>query len=232
MRPHRALVPQLSPEIELQGREAHHLLEVLRARPGNVVTVFDGKGLEGRAVVESVEGGLLRLRLEQTWEASREVGVPVELYVALLKGDALAEVVRAATELGATRIVPVVTVHSVAKEMGGNKLERLRRVAVEAAKQSGRTVIPVVADPIPLKQVPQVEQGFVAHVGAELRVRDVLEPGKPVSLATGPEGGFSPQEVDFLIGRGFRPVTLGRRILRAETAPLALLALVTVGEGL
>jgi 16S rRNA (uracil1498-N3)-methyltransferase len=232
MRPHRALVPHLSPEIELRGREAHHLLEVLRARPGDVVTVFDGKGLEGRAVVERVEEGFLWLRLEQSWEASREVGVALELYVALLKGDALAEVVRAATELGVTRIVPVVSVHSVAKEMGAHKLERLRRIAVEAAKQSGRTVVPVVAEPIPLKQIPQVEQGFVAHVGAELRVRDVLEPGKPISLATGPEGGFSPQEVEFLTRRGFRPVTLGRRILRAETAPLALLALVTAGEGL
>ncbi|WP_018466314.1 16S rRNA (uracil(1498)-N(3))-methyltransferase [Calidithermus timidus] len=232
MRPHRALVPHLSPEIELRGREARHLLEVLRARPGDLVTVFDGKGLEGRAVVEAVEAGILRLRLEQSWEVSREVGVPVELYVALLKGDALADVVRAATELGVTRIVPTITTHSVAKEMGGNKLERLRRVAVEAAKQSGRTVVPVVAEPIPLKQIPQVEQGFVAHVGSELRVREVLEPGKPISLATGPEGGFSPQEVDFLVGRGFQPVTLGRRILRAETAPLALLALVTAGEGL
>ncbi|MER3443005.1 MAG: 16S rRNA (uracil(1498)-N(3))-methyltransferase [Meiothermus sp.] len=232
MRPHRALVPHMSSEIELRGREAHHLLEVLRARPGDFVTVFDGKGLEGRAVVEWAEAGILRLRLEQTWEAGREVGVPVELYVALLKGDALADVVRAATELGVTRVVPIVTVHCVAKEIGANKLERLRRVAVEAAKQSGRTVVPAVTDPISLKQVPEVEQGYVAHVGAELRVRDVLETDKPVSLATGPEGGFSPQEVEFLTGRGFRPVTLGRRILRAETAPLALLALVTAGEGL
>ena len=231
VRPHRAFAPKLEPLLTLTGREAHHLADVLRARPGDAVTVFDGEGLEGRAVVRSVEDGVVELEVTETWPASREVPVPVVLYVALLKGDKLADVVRAATELGATKIIPLVCVHSVAKEMGEGKLLRLRRVALEAAKQSERTTIPEVLAPIPLSAIPPVEQGLVAHPGGSLRVRDILELSRPVALATGPEGGFSEDEMQILLERGFTPVTLGRRILRAETAPLALLSLVTAGEG-
>lgn len=232
MRPHRAYAPQLQPTLSLTGREAHHLAEVLRARPGDAVTVFDGKGREGRAVVRRVEGGVVELEVTETWPAGREPPLPVVLYVALLKGDGLADVVRAATELGVTRIVPLVSLHAVAKEIGEGKLLRLRRVALEAAKQSGRTTVPEVLAPIPLGAIPPVEQGLVAHPGSSLRVRDVLDLSQPVALATGPEGGFSEAEVQILAERGFTPVTLGRRILRAETAPLALLSLVTAGEGL
>lgn len=231
VRPHRAFAPRLQTLLILTGREARHLADVLRARPGDTVTVFDGKGLEGRAVVRSVEGGRVELEVTETWPASREAPVPVVLYIALLKGDKLADVVRAASELGVTKIVPLVSVHAVAKEMGEGKLERLRRVALEAAKQSERTTVPEVLAPIPLRAIPAVEQGFVAHPGSSVRVRDVLDLSTPVAVATGPEGGFSEAEVQILLERGFTPVTLGRRILRAETAPLALLSLVTAGEG-
>ncbi|PZA06996.1 MULTISPECIES: 16S rRNA (uracil(1498)-N(3))-methyltransferase [unclassified Meiothermus] len=231
MRPHRAFAPKLAPLLTLTGREARHLAEVLRARPGDTLTVFDGEGLEGRAVVRAVEGGVVELEVTATWPASREVPVPVVLYVALLKGDKLADVVRAATELGATRIIPLVCVYSVPKEIGEGKLLRLRRVALEAAKQSGRTTVPEVLAPIPLSAIPPVEQGLAAHPGSAVRVRDVLDLSRPITLATGPEGGFSEDEMQTLTERGFTPVTLGQRILRAETAPLALLSLVTAGEG-
>lgn len=91
----------------------------------------------------------MRYRVLEERRPEREVGVEVVLYVALLKGDKLAEVVRAATELGATRIQPLVTRHSVPKEMGEGKLRRLRAVAPEAAKQSGRVVVPEVLPPSP-----------------------------------------------------------------------------------
>ncbi len=231
MRPHRVYVPKITPEVRVWGREARHLLEVLRARVGDTVTVFDGQGLEGRAVLAAIEGGAAHLRVEETWPTDREVGVPVVLYAALLKGDKLADVVRAATELGVSRFTPLITERSIPKEMKRAKLERLRRIAVEAAKQSGRTRLPEVTEPIPLEAVPEVPQGFVAHPGSSLRVREVLDLERPVALATGPEGGFSAREVALLEARGFVPVTLGRRILRAETAAVALVALVTAGEG-
>ncbi len=227
MRPHRAYSPGLTGVLPLE--EGRHLVEVLRAGVGDRFTVFD----ESReALAEVVDlGPPVRYRILEERRPEREVGVEVVLYVALLKGDKLSEVVRAATELGATRIQPLITRHSVPKEMGEGKLRRLKAVAKEAAKQSGRLRVPEVLPPIPLKAVPQVEQGLVAHVGARALVREVLDLNRNLSLAVGPEGGFAEEEVALLKERGFTPVSLGRRILRAETAATALLAIVTAGEG-
>ncbi|MFN4073465.1 MAG: 16S rRNA (uracil(1498)-N(3))-methyltransferase [Thermus sp.] len=227
MRPHRAYSPGLTGVLPL--RESRHLLEVLRARPGDRFTVFDA---DREALAEVVElGPPVRYRILEERRPEREVGVEVALYPALLKGDKLSEVVRAATELGATRIQPLVTRHTVPKEMGEGKLKRLQAIAVEAAKQSGRLRVPEVLPPIPLTALPKVEQGMVAHVGAGSLVWEVLDLGKPLALAVGPEGGFAEEEVELLQGKGFTPVFLGRRILRAETAAIALLALCTAGEG-
>ncbi len=227
MRPHRAYSPGLTGVLPLE--EGRHLVEVLRAGVGDRFTVFD----ESReALAEVVDlGPPVRYRILEERRPEREVGVEVVLYVALLKGDKLSEVVRAATELGATRIQPLITRHSVPKEMGEGKLRRLKAIAKEAAKQSGRLRVPEVLPPIPLKAVPEVEQGLVAHVGARALVREVLDLNRNLSLAVGPEGGFAEEEVALLKERGFAPVSLGRRILRAETAALALLALATAGEG-
>jgi 16S rRNA (uracil1498-N3)-methyltransferase len=227
VRPHRAYSPGLTGVLPLE--EGRHLVEVLRAGVGDRFTVFD----ESReALAEVVDlGPPVRYRILEERRPEREVGVEVVLYVALLKGDKLSEVVRAATELGATRIQPLITRHSVPKEMGEGKLRRLKAVAKEAAKQSGRLRVPEVLPPIPLKAVPEVEQGLVAHVGARALVREVLDLNRNLSLAVGPEGGFAEEEVALLKERGFAPVSLGRRILRAETAATALLALATAGEG-
>jgi 16S rRNA (uracil1498-N3)-methyltransferase len=227
VRPHRAYSPGLTGILPLE--EGRHLVEVLRAGVGDRFTVFD----ESReALAEVVDlGPPVRYRILEERRPEREVGVEVVLYVALLKGDKLSEVVRAATELGATRIQPLITRHSVPKEMGEGKLRRLKAIAKEAAKQSGRLRVPEVLPPIPLKAVPEVEQGLVAHVGARALVREVLDLNRNLSLAVGPEGGFAEEEVALLKERGFAPVSLGRRILRAETAATALLALATAGEG-
>jgi 16S rRNA (uracil1498-N3)-methyltransferase len=227
VRLHRAYSPGLTGVLPLE--EGRHLVEVLRAGVGDRFTVFD----ESReALAEVVDlGPPVRYRILEERRPEREVGVEVVLYVALLKGDKLSEVVRAATELGATRIQPLITRHSVPKEMGEGKLRRLKAIAKEAAKQSGRLRVPEVLPPIPLKAVPEVEQGLVAHVGARALVREFLDLNRNLSLAVGPEGGFAEEEVALLKERGFAPVSLGRRILRAETAALALLALATAGEG-
>jgi 16S rRNA (uracil1498-N3)-methyltransferase len=231
MRPHRAYVEQIQPTIEISGREAKHLVEVLRAHPGDVLTVFDGKGQEARATVVATEAGTVQLAVEPAVAVSRETPYAVVLYIALLKGDKLADIIRAATELGVNQFVPILTQHCVVRELSMPKLERLRRVALEAAKQCERSIVPVVEPPCPLAALPQVAQGLVAHPRVATRVQDVWAKA-PTALVTGPEGGFSPQEIAVLEERGFAPVTLGPRILRAETAPLVLVSLVTASEGL
>ncbi len=232
MRKPRVFSPELAGEIRLTGREAHHLVHVLRVEPGREVVVFDGTGLEATGRVESIEGGTVVLTLSDPGPARREPPVEVVLYVALLKGDKLAGVVRAGSELGVNRFVPLVSEHSVPREMGRAKLERLRRIALEAAKQSGRAKVPEVAEPLALAELAPVEFGLVAHPYTSTAMSAINWPESgAVALASGPEGGFSEAEVEHLVGLGFAPVYLGPRILRAETAPLVLAAAATALRG-
>lgn len=231
MRPHRAFLPTLKSDPVLRGPEAKHLLDVLRVQVGDSFTVFDGSGLESTAKVLSVDNLEVQLSIGDPVESSKEPPMAVELYISLLKGDKLSDIVRAATELGATKIIPMISQHCVATDMGSNKLERIRRVALEAAKQSQRTVIPEVTEPILIRNIPEVKQGFVAHPYGSRVLNQEFSTSESVSLATGPEGGFSDKEIELLEQKGFKKVTLGPRILRAETAPIALLSLITSANG-
>jgi 16S rRNA (uracil1498-N3)-methyltransferase len=148
-----------------------------------------------------------------------------------LKGDKLSEVVRAATELGISRFQLLITDHADVKEIGAQKLERLQRVALEASKQCRRAVTPLVLSPIKLKHLEPVVCGLVAHPGSSLKPREAVNWNSSITIATGPEGGFSSLEIESLEARGFKTVGLGPRILRAETAPIAILGALTAGEG-
>ncbi len=214
----------------LSPAESEHL-RVLRAKPGDAVTVFDGAGLEAEARIVTLEP-FVTLKLAEITVVNLEPPQPVTLAVALLKGDKLVDVVRAATELGAARFQLLVTDHADAREIGAQKLERLRRVALEAAKQCGRSLIPEILNPIRPRDLEAVPCGLVAHPGSSRLPREAVGWDAPVTVATGPEGGFSDAEIELLVARGFQTVTLGKRILRAETAPVALLGALLAGEGL
>jgi 16S rRNA (uracil1498-N3)-methyltransferase len=229
MPPHRVRVAALTPEMTLGPREARHL-HVLRLRVGDSVRVFDGQGAEAGATLTALDDLRAVLSLGERLTGTAETPQPVTLAVALLKGDKLADVVRAATELGAARIQLLVTRHADAREIGPQKLLRLRRVTEEASKQSRRAVTPQVLEPLPLADLTWEGALFVAQPGSHARLTDHLSWAAPVTVLTGPEGGLSNAEVAALMGRGAVAVTLGPRILRAETAPLALLgAIVATG---
>ncbi|AFZ68880.1 16S rRNA (uracil(1498)-N(3))-methyltransferase [Deinococcus peraridilitoris] len=219
---HRVRVDFLQESITLTAREARHL-RVLRLTPGDIVRVFDGHGQEAQASLVRLDDELAELRLGALVDAAPETPQPVTLAVALLKGDKLTDVVRASTELGVSRIQLLSTRFADVPEIGNAKLQRLDRVAQEAAKQSRRAVVPVVLRPIPLSALPETTQGFVAHPGSTSRLTALLDWSVGPTLVSGPEGGFSEQEIALLRSRGYHAVTLGQRILRAETAPLALL---------
>jgi 16S rRNA (uracil1498-N3)-methyltransferase len=216
--------------VKLTGNEVSHL-RVLRANVGDLVTLFDGAGLEADARIILLEDFSMTLDVGEPRMVNLEPPQAITLAIALLKGDKLSEVVRAATELGVSRFQLLVTEHSDLKEIGAQKLERLARVALEASKQCRRAVMPVVLSPIKLKNLEPVQSGLVAHPGSSLKPRDALNWDTPVTIATGPEGGFSSSEVEFLERNGFVSVGLGPRILRAETAPVAILGALTAGEG-
>lgn len=229
MTPHRVRVDTLSPEMTLGPRETRHL-HVLRLREGDEVRVFDGQGAEAAATLTRLEEARAILSLGEHLSGAAETPQPVTLAVALLKGDKLADVVRAATELGVVRVQLLVTRHADVREIGGQKLQRLRRVAGEASKQSRRAVTPEVLAPVPLAELTWEGRLFVAQPGSTQRLTDHLSWDAPVTVLTGPEGGLSDAEVSALTSRGAVAVTLGPRTLRAETAPVALLgALVATG---
>jgi 16S rRNA (uracil1498-N3)-methyltransferase len=229
MRPHRAFAKNLEPPVVLEGMEAAHL-RVLRARPGDAITIFNGAGLEAKGVILEVNELVITLQLGPAQAVNLEPPQPITLAIALLKADKLSDVVRAATELGVSKFQLLVTQHAEAKDIGAQKLERLRRIAVEAAKQCQRNIIPEVLEPISIAQLDG--PGLIAHPHSTVRPRDAVQWDRPITLVSGPEGGFSSAEVAMLEQKGFARVTLGARILRAETAALALIASFTAAEGL
>jgi 16S rRNA (uracil1498-N3)-methyltransferase len=222
----------------LTGGEALHLSRVRRAREGTRVVAFDGAGLEAGGSVSEVAAHRVVLQLEAPVASSTEAAVSVTVAVALRKGDKLKEVVRQCTELGATAFVPLITARSESKVLSESKLERLRRVSREAAKQSGRSVIPEVSPARSLKAfLAEPPAGMLLHADprASLTLAAALPAGQETAAVvnvTGPEGGLTDAECEQLREAGSSGVRLGSRILRAETAPVALLAALLLPEAL
>jgi 16S rRNA (uracil1498-N3)-methyltransferase len=207
-------------ELILPPVEAHHL-KVRRVRLGEGVVVLNGRGQEARGLLVARD----RVMVEEVRKnLSREPGVRLTLYLGLLKGEKMDLVVQKATELGVEAVIPLVTGRCVPRPRP-SRVERWRAIAREALKQCGGTLLPRIEAPMELARVTLEGEGWLLWEGEGHRFlpRDGVE-GR-VALAVGPEGGWEPQEVDFLVSRGFQPVTLGPRILRAETAAI-------VGAGL
>lgn len=234
-RVHRVLVDDLAAgELTLHGPEAHHLANVLRVRPGAPVEAFDGRGNVAAGSVVRAERQSVVLRLEVPSPLAVEAPLRVSVAVALLKGDKLSDVVRQCTELGVARFQLLLTEHADAASLSPARLQRLRRVAEEAAKQSGRATVPAVDEPVRLTELAWEGRLLVAHPHAgkalgELWPRELH--AAAVTVLTGPEGGLSDREVDQLTERGAETVRFGPRILRAETAPVALTAALLLPGG-
>jgi 16S rRNA (uracil1498-N3)-methyltransferase len=221
--------PIVSGRALVAGAEAHHLLHVMRARTGARVTLFDGSGWQFDAVVERTGRSEVELTITDRQEIDREAQVAVTLGVVLPKGDRQKWLVEKVVELGVARLVPLETERGVAQPRE-NVLERLRRGVIEASKQCGRNRLMEIAEPRAwqafLMESPTVACRLVAHPrqapGQAPPPWPV--PGKHAVLAVGPEGGFADEEVALAIDRGWQPVGLGPRVLRVETAALALAA--------
>ncbi len=235
MRVHRVFVTELrAGEAVLTGREAQHLAQVLRVQPGARVRAFDGAGFGADGLVTDVDALRVTVQLTDPQPSTVEASIDVTLAVALLKGDKLSEVVRRGTELGVNRFALFVSRRCDVRALSPNKLDRLRRVAQEASKQSGRSVVPEVAVVEKLEALTLSGLCLVAEPGATLTLQRLLSnaASEHITVITGPEGGLSESEVAELNGRGAHSVRLGARILRAETAPIAVAAALLVPEAL
>ncbi len=226
------LPPLALGEVRLEGSEAHHLLHVLRAKPGLAVVLFDGSGVEFDATVERTERTAVVLRVTARRELDREPAMRVMLGVAMPKGDRQRWLVEKATELGVARLVPLTTERGVAQPAGA-AIVRFRRSVIEAAKQCGRNQLMEIGDAESVGEfcagAPTDAARLIAHpCGATVGHAIATASGKEIRLAIGPEGGFSDAEVQQAIDCGWQAVNLGRRILRTETAATAFVARVVV----
>jgi len=229
----------------LAGPEAHHLVHVMRAGPGDCVVLFDGSGAEFDAVVERPGRNEVLLRLTARREVDRELHVEITLGVALPKGDRQRWLVEKAVELGVRRLVPLATERSVAQPVE-RALRRLQRTVIEASKQCGRNKLMEIPGAQGLADyIASPDPGslrLLAHAPARPESDPqqtspppcVLETptgsaNRGVYLAVGPEGGFTDGEVATAEASGWRLVDLGRRTLRVETAALVLVTLAAIG---
>jgi 16S rRNA (uracil1498-N3)-methyltransferase len=226
--------------VRLAPEEARHLTEVLRLGRGDEVFVFDGEGREYRCRVAEAGRGQALLEVCEEVEASRP-GSPLRLAlcVALLKGEKFDLVVQKATELGVNSIVPVVTKFADVRVKDGRdasrRLARWKRIALEAAKQSGRASLPELSEPLPLASVIESEASesspcrlfFSERAGRGLVEAIRQCPGElgRVAALVGPEGGWAEEELEQARLGGWSIVTLGGRVLRAETAAIVVAAL-------
>ena len=237
MRTHRIFLKDLTQgEVKLLGDEANHLIKVLRVKLGTKVNAFDGKGLEAKGKIIALEPPSVTLKLELPTKDKLEPFWKLTLAVALLKGDKFANVVRQGTEIGVARFVPLLTEYCDVRALKETKLKRWQSIAQEAAKQSERSVIPTVGKLCDLSVLKPEVVNLVAHPYSTTTLHDAtlaLE-NKPLDIlcVTGPEGGFSNNEINMLEEKNFQSIKLGTRILRSETAPVALAAALLLPKGL
>jgi len=221
----------------VHGQELTHLMKVLRLRAGDFVTVFDNTGWEHEAIIETLTSERGELKIVESHPSDREPSIAINLAVGLTKGEKLDWVIEKATELGVTTIIPFSSNYTVPK-LDGDKIqkrsERWRKIAVSAAKQCGRSRIPEVRSLCSFENFVRESWPETLKLifwenetdGSLRRIFEKCRETKSVLVAVGPEGGFTHGEVELANAQGFQSVHMGRRILRAETAAIAALAVV------
>ena len=227
--------------LEVEGDEVKHIRKVLRLRAGDEITVFDGLGKEFEGII--VEEGLssVVIKIRNVYSSKRDSPLEVTLAQSLLKGEKMDYLIQKATELGIKEIIPFLSSRSVPLLERSKRLKRnhrWERIAIEASKQCGRGVVPKIeflqdysemlpkASPNSLRLILWEREG--------IKLKEIFERSKErkkIFFVIGPEGGFSHGEVDEAKRAGFIPVTLGRRILRAETASLCFLSILQYEQG-
>ncbi len=227
--------------ITLTGDDAHHITRVLRMKTGENLTICDGRGTDYQCTLTDTEGGQVHCQINTRMPSRGEPKTEVTLFMALPKGDKMDFIVQKAVELGASYIVPYVASRCVSRPDGKalvRKIERWRKIAREAAQQCGRGRVPEVMECVDfaaaVQRTAQTEMPlFFYEMEQETSVRTVLHsrPFASAALMIGPEGGFAEEEARMAQENGLTPVSLGPRILRCETAPLAALTAVLYESG-
>lgn len=223
--------------ISVTGDDVKHIRDVLRMKPGDSVTATCGRGVDYHCEIDRIEAEEISLRIVDETPDASELPVRISLYQALPKGDKLELIVQKAVELGVYELIPVRTARCVVKldeAKAAKKQIRLQKIAEEAAKQSGRGIVPEIVPVMDLssaiKRSESCDHIYIPYelcedyaLADKLR-KGVSEGAQSIAVFIGPEGGFESSEVDAVIQAGGEEISLGHRILRTETAAIAVLS--------
>jgi 16S rRNA (uracil1498-N3)-methyltransferase len=226
----------------LEGDAANHIMRVLRLRVGDALTLFDGRGGEYGGRIAGMRRGGVEVEIGGHRAIERESPLDVTLLQSVARGERMDLIVQKTTELGVTRIVPVISERTLVRleaEQAGKKLAHWRGVAVAACEQCGRNRVPEIAQP---RLLPEALDAHTKDPSAHAD-KLVLDPEASAALASrvagssafvlliGPEGGLTETETELAVRAGFQPYRMGPRILRAETAAVACLAAIQATAG-
>lgn len=221
--------------IRLEGNEAHYPKNVLRCRTGTRLTLFNGTGGEYSAQVASTDRQGMDIAILDFVDADRESPVEIHLGLAMAKRDAMDTAIRKATELGVSIITPVITAYTdLPKKALTGRPDHWLQIVRSACEQCERNRVPSLSAPVTLSNwidSLHADIRLVAHPDGTGSLDELLSPTGSVAILTGPEGGFSDQEIIECETAGFHCVGLGPRILRADTAPVVMLSLVQARLG-
>ncbi len=224
-------------KVYIEGSDVNHMKNVLRMKLGEEVEISDGNNHRYLCSIESFEADSVVLQIEEELNVDTELPSKIYLFQGLPKSDKMELIIQKAVELGVYEVVPVVTKRAVVKldaKKADKKVSRWKEIARSAAKQSGRGLVPDVASVVDyktaLKQAKELDVVLIPYELAEgmeatRKVIEAIKPGQSVGIFIGPEGGFEKEEVMLALSEGAKEITLGKRILRTETAGLTTLSI-------
>lgn len=224
-------------KIRIQGSDVNHMKNVLRMRPGEEVMVSDGNNRQYRCRVEDYPDGEAVLAILEAGLVDTELPSRIYLFQGLPKQEKMELIVQKAVELGVCQVIPVQTRRCVVKldaKKAAKKVQRWQQIAESAAKQAGRGYIPAVSEVMTFQEALAFSEALdIRLIPYELadgmegtrKILDGIRPGQSVGIFIGPEGGFEKEEVSRAVEAGAMPITLGKRILRTETAGIAVLSI-------
>lgn len=224
----------------ITGEDARHIALALRMKAGEHVTVCDRVGRDYQCVIEQIHPERVELSVQAVEPSAGEPSVEITLYQAMPKGDKMETIIQKAVELGVSRIVPVLTHRCISRpdeKTMRKKRERYNKIALEAAKQCGRGRIPAVEGLLcfgdAVQQMKQAPLAVLFYENAQDSLKNLLcdRLVDRISILVGSEGGFEPKEAEYAIENGLVSRSLGSRILRCETAPLAAITAILYEAG-
>ena len=223
-------------KIFIEGSDVNHMKNVLRMRVGEQVQISDQNGKNYLCELETFEEEQACFRIVETQRSQNELGSRLYLFQGLPKSDKMELIVQKAVELGACEIVPMATRRAVVKLEGKKeeaKRKRWQTIAESAAKQAKRMIIPRVSPVMNFSQAAEyaasmdvrlIPYEMAENMAATRKILSSVKPGQSVGIFIGPEGGFEKEEIELALAKGIVPITLGKRILRTETAGFTLLS--------